>query len=471
MYNRDMDKYNELTREQLIAIILAQGEMIEKLIARVAELEEKLAQNSNNSSKPPSSDGLAKPPAKSLRTKTGRKPGGQKGHKGSGLKIERAPDEIVVVEPKQCACGCNLTNAPTFHADTRYVYDAKIIVTLTRYDIRDAVCPDCGDTVAPAMPIECKGTINYGHTIRALCVVLTQYAFVSIDKTHKILHDLIGLPISTGTIKNIQREFAGKTGATIDMIKKNLHNSYVLGADETGARVNGKTQWIHVLSNSKYTLLTVHKNRGREGAESAGVLQGYTGVLEHDFWKPYFGFDKCKHAVCCAHLLRELNALIETGKHPWASDMKALLLNMKKAVDNYKSSEKTELSHYYRAKFKNQYKSVIAKARESIPQSVTRKKSKAENLLNRFSEYEVEITRFTQDFDVPFDNNQAERDVRNVKVKQKVSGCLRTEDGAKDYVATASVVGTIIKFGQSVFNSVRSLFDGDSPDKVLASCD
>ena len=459
----------ELTHGELVELVIELRGVIARQAIVIEELKAKLAQNSSNSSKPPSSDGPAKPKTKSNRTKSGRKPGGQPGHKGSGLKVDREPNTIVVIEPNKCTCGCDLDGEPTFHADTKYVYDVEIVVTLTKYVIREAICPECSSTVKPEVPAEVSGTVNYGHDLRALSVVLTQYACVSIDKTHKILHELIGLPISTGTIKNIQSQFAGLTGATKEMIKQNLLNSPVVHADETGVRVNGKTQWIHVASNSKYTLLKVHKKRGREGSEAGGVLPGYTGILVHDCWRPYFGFDKLRHAVCCAHLLRELNALIETGKHQWASDMKKLLLEMKKVVEEYKFENKTELSRYYRNKFKARYAAILLQADETVTRSTTRKKTKAENLLKRLNEYHEEIMRFTKDFDVPFDNNQAERDIRNVKVKQKVTGGYRSDDGAAEYADTISVIGTVVKFGQSVFNSVRGLFAGVVPNLGIAT--
>ena len=458
-----MEQFKNFTKEELIAIIVKQNMTIAILKARVHELEQQLNQNSSNSSKPPSSDGLAKPTAKSLREKTGKKPGGQKGHKGHGLKIEREPDEVIIVEPVSCTeCGATVQGEPTFHADTRYVYDVQIEIKLTKYDIREAVCPECGSVIVATPPPECKGTINYGNTLRALCVVLTNYAYVSIDKTRKILRDVLDVPISGGTIKNIMREFASKTDSVIGQIKERLKASPVLNVDETGVRVAGRTQWIHAASNAKYTLVNVHQKRGREGSESGGVLGEYTGIAVHDCWKPYFGFDKCEHAICCAHLLRELNAQIERGQL-WASEMKALLLEMKKVVERYKEGDKTELSRYYHEKFKMKYDGILEKAKAEIVPSRTRKKTKGENLLSRLEEYHVEITRFTDNFDVPFDNNQAERDIRNVKVKQKVSGSFRTEGGAEDFAKTSSVIGTVVKFGQSVLGAVKGLFSGDEP--------
>ncbi|GHV38145.1 hypothetical protein FACS1894187_16510 [Synergistales bacterium] len=176
--------------------------------------------------------------------------------------------------------------------------------------------------------------------------------------------------------------------------------------------------------------------------------------------KPYFGFDKCEHALCCAHLLRELNALIEQGQN-WASDMKKLLLEMKNIVDTYKSDDKTELSRYYRRKFKNLYDLALEKGKAEITLSSTRKKSKAENLLLRLEEYQTEITRFSEDFHVPFDKTQAERDIRNNKVKQKIAGCFRTESGAEDFAKTSSVIGTVVKFGNSVVDTVKAIFNGN----------
>ena len=457
-----MEEYSEFTKEELIAIIMEQRRMIVELTARVRELEARCKQNSSNSSKPPSSDGLAKPAPKSLREKSGKKRGGQKGREGKGLKIEREPDKVIVVKPSICPeCGSDLSEMPHFHSSIKYVYDVRIEVELIKYEIEEAICLNCGAVVVGKPPEECSGTINYGNTIRALVTIMTNYAYVSIDKTHKILHDLIGLPISVGTVKNIMRQFAARTETSIETIKAKLLESPVLHVDETGERVAGQTQWVHSASNANYTLLTVHKKRGREGSESGGVLQNYTGTMVHDCWRPYFGFDKCQHALCCAHLLRELNAVTESGQI-WSTSMNALLLEMKKVVDRYKENEKSALSRYFHEKFQVRYDEILAQAREEIPPSTTRKKSKAENLLKRLCEYHAEITRFTSDFHVPFDNNQAERDVRNVKVKQKVSGCFRTQEGAEDFARASSVIGTAVKFGQSVFGSVRKLFVDNS---------
>jgi transposase len=426
----------------------------------VSELKARLNQNSQNSSKPPSSDGLGKPPVKSLREKAGRKPGGQHGHSGHGLKIDREPDEVVVVEPITCdRCGADLEEAVKYQTDTRYIYDVEIKVTLTRYEIMEAICPNCGATVTGTPPFGSKGSKGYGNLLRTLCIILTQYGYMGIDKTHKVLHDLLGIPISTGTIKSIQQEFSEKSKPTLETIKANLLQSPTLNTDETGGRVSGRTQWFHVASNAKYTLVSVHQKRGREGTEAAGVVQHYTGRLIHDCWSAYFGFDKCKHALCCAHLLRELNALIERGQK-WATEMKQLLLEMKKVVDSYKDNDKTELSRYYHNKFKARYNAVIEKAKAEIVPSTTRKKSKEENLLKRLNEYREEVTAFTSDFNVSFDNNQAERDIRNIKVKGKVSGGFRSQSGAEDYANTASVFGTVAKLGKSVVSAVKGLFDG-----------
>ena len=459
----DRKQLELLEKEQLIEIILMLAEQVKALTARVMELEAQLAQNSSNSSKPPSSDGLQKPAVKSLREPSGKKPGGQKGHKGSGLKIAREPDEVIEVRPVICQnCGFDLSAIEMFRADRRYVYEAQIEIKLIQYEIMEAVCPRCGTTTAAAPPEECKGTVNYGGLVRALCIVLTNYANVSINKTHKILRDLLDVPISVGTVKNIQRQFAEKTAPAIAEIKKNLLISPVLNSDETGSRAAGRTIWFHVASNSMYTLVSAHKKRGKEGSAAASVLPEYTGTLIHDGWRPYFGFDKCGHALCCAHLLRELNALTEQGQC-WAGDMKSLLLEMKNVVDRYKTDDKSELSRYYLGKFKSRYDEVLAAAKAEITPSVTRKKSKAENLLIRLEKYRAEITKFTEDFDVPFDNNQAERDIRNIKVKQKVSGSFRTMEGAEDYADTASVIGTAVKFGKSVLGTVRDVLVGSKP--------
>jgi hypothetical protein len=446
-----INELGKLEKAELIAIVL-------KLSEKVAELEIRLHQNSTNSSKPPSSDGLTKPAPRSLRKKSGRKPGGQKGHKGHGLKIVGEPDKIVVVTPMVCPeCGTPLEGVSFSQYDTRYKYDVIIKIELVKYLLQSAVCPNCGSIVRAAPPPGCEGVLNYGETIRSLSVMLTNYANVSIDKTHKILNDLLGLPISGGTIKAINAKFAGKTGGILSEIKEKLLKSPVLHLDETGLRVNGKTQWVHVASNDQYTLATVHGKRGKDGTDAGGVMPEYEGTAVHDCWKPYFGYDKCVHALCNAHLLRELNALIEQ-KQAWALDMKMLLLEMKEVVERYKSNDKTELSRYFREKFKDKYQSILEAGKAENPPSEGRKRSKAENLLKRFEQHREEVCRFSEDFEVPFDNNQAERDIRNVKVKGKVSGSFRTEKGAEDYVKTASFIGTVVKQCGSVLKNIRDLF-------------
>ena len=448
------EQLETLSKEELIDIILSFYEQL-------AEMKAQLNANSRNSSKPPSTDGLTKPNAKSLREKTGRKPGGQKGHKGHGLKIEREPDEVVKVEAVTCPdCGCRLAGENSVLAEVRYVYDVQIDVKLTKYEICETRCPECGMNVAGKPPEDCRGTLNYGHKIRALAIVLTQYACVGIDKTHKILRDLLGVPISGGTIKNIMTECASLAAeGPKKVIKRHLLSSPTLNVDETGGRMAGKTQWFHVASNSKFTLLTAHAKRGKEGSAAGGILSEYDGVLVHDCWKPYFGFEKCEHSLCNAHLLRELNALIEQGQ-PWAQQMKTLLMDMKNAVDRYKNEDKTELSRYYKTKFEKRYDDILSLAETEIVISNARKKSKAENLLIRLRQYRTEIVRFTDNFDVPFDNNQAERDIRNIKVKQKVTGGFRSIDGAEDYADTVSFISTVVKHGMSVLGSVRDLLVG-----------
>ena len=447
-----------LEKEQIVDLFLA---TIEKLTAEIAELKAQINQNSNNSSKPPSSDGLKKPPSRSLRGKSGKKPGGQPGHKGSGLKIDREPDIELDVIPTQChKCGKIVIELPMFHRNIQYKYDVKIIVELTKYNIFETVCVDCGETVIADVP-ECKSTVNYGNDVRTLAVVLSQYGNVSIDKTHKIMRDLIRLPISTGTVKNIQSEFAGlkSTSDSIKNIKTCLLSEATLHPDESGMRVAGKTQWAHVLSSSRAMLMTVHQKRGKEGMLAGGVLDKYTGNLVHDCWIPYFGFDKCKHQLCCAHLLRELKGLIENGSI-WAVRMFALIQEMIHVVNRHKSDDKSELSQYYHRKFKQRYDEALAAAKAEIVPSKTKKKSKPENLFIRLEKYRNEIMLFSKDFSVPADNNQAERDIRNVKVKGKVSGGFRTQDGADEFAKTATVIGTAVKMGKSVVETVRGLFAG-----------
>jgi transposase-like protein len=447
----------KLSKDELIDMLLA---MQEGSASKIAELEARLNTNSANSSMPPSSDSWKRPP--SGRRKSGKKPGGQLGHKGHGLKIDREPDETVLHKPPVCErCGLDIGEAAGSVSDSRYKIDIAIRTVLTRHDQVRVGCPACDAVSAGSFPESLKSRVQYGEGVRAISVLLTNYAMVGYDKTQKLLNDVFGVPLSAGTVVNHVKKFSEQGQAVVDGIAEKLKQSSVLNFDESGVRVNGTNQWLHTASNSEATYSTVHPKRGKAGIDDNGVLQSFTGVAVHDCWKPYFSYRHCTHALCNAHLLRELQGVIDNTSQVWAGQMQDLLRAMKRVVDRYKAHGKEALSKYYQTTFAESYGQIVRLGEQENPLADgQRKRGKPRCLLDRFIAYKTEICRFADNFAVPFDNNQAERDIRNVKVKQKVSGGFRSDEGAKSFGKISSVIGTSIKQGMSAFDAVSGIIAG-----------
>ena len=457
----DRKQLLSLEKEQLVNIIFAVVEKVEILTARVEELEARLNTNSGNSSKPPSQDGYAKPTPKSLREPSGKKPGGQKGHKGNGLKLEREPDETIEHKAEVCQkCGAYIGDVACVCVATSNVIDFEIEVKIVAHRQMETACPNCGYSNKGEMPQEASHSMAYGSGLRAFVVLLSNYVCVGMKKISNILGDVFRICISAGTVKNINSAFAENSKPILREIKERAVNSPIIHADESGMSVNGANWWLHNASTPELTYMTAHQKRGADGIDDNGVLTGYTGVVVHDFWSPYFKYD-CIHAMCCAHLLRELNWVDENTKQTWAAKMRTLLCKMKIVKEDYIEADRVELSRYYITKFAREYAEIISLGDMETPHNpFSRKQSKSRNLLERFIDYKDEITLFAHDFNVPFDNNQAERDIRNVKVKQKVSGTFRSQEGLKNYADTYSVIGTATKQGLSVFKTLKNIVTG-----------
>jgi transposase len=466
----------KLEKEEIIDILFAviaelretvkrQPEEIAGLKTEITELKTRLNQNSRNSSKPPSSDGPKKPV--SLRVKSGKKAGAQKGHKGHGHKIEQV-NKVIEMIPELCpVCGTNLTEEPRADYEIRYpaeIPEARL--ETIKYEFDKIICPNCGAEVSAVIPYNMSGTFTYGDNIRALTVTLSQYGMMSEDKTRKILSDWLGCSISVGTVHAIVEECAQKAELRVLEIKEELSRSDVLNVDETGVRVSGRQGWFHVLSNAENVLYTASMKRGKDGIEKSGVIAEYEGTLVHDCLQPYFNYDLCTHALCNAHILRELKSIIQNdSEQTWCKSMTELLIEMKDVKTSYQESNKAELSRYYKTKFHDRYAEIVEAGKlKNPPVKGSRKQSKAYNLINRLEKYRDEFCRFIADFDVPFDNNQAERDVRALKVKAKVSGCFRTEKGADSHAAIASVIQTAVKKARSVLHEIKGIISGSTPD-------
>ena len=437
MIKQLLQQVNSLTStvDSLNATINTQTQLIVQLNQTIQELKEQLNKNSKNSSKPPSSDGYKKPAPKSLRKPSGKKVGGQDGHQGTHLAVITAPDEIVTHMPSACK-GCRhyqMCKGTACIAEKRHVIDAVVTVNVTEHQVLELpICMLHGDTRRGEFPADVKAAVQYGENLQSLAVALNTVGAVSIKRTHEILSGVFNIPIETGT------------------------------------RVDKKLWWVHDASNCEYTYLDISPKRGNAGMEQCGVLPEFKGIAMHDCWASYWNYPDIQHAVCCAHLLRELTGIDEN--HPeqkWASAFIDLLLEMKKVKDKAVEKGKDFLSYYHYHKFDKKYDELIEQARKENPLPETtekkrgrKKKGKILALVERLANYKASVCLFIHNFNVPFDNNQAERDLRMIKVKTKVSGCFRTEEGARDYLKIMSYVGTAHKQGYNAYEAIKNAISG-----------
>ena len=451
--------------EILFSIIEQQAEQIKELTDRISELEARLAQNSKNSSMPPSSDVFTKP--QSLRKPSGKKAGGQSGHKGNGFKLMQPATQIVGHNPVECAecVHAAACTAPKSVSDRRYEVDIEIQTILIEHQKLRVQCPKTTEFIAGNFPVGINSTVQYGVNLKSLAVSLNTRGMVSINRTHEILSGVFGLPISTGTIATMVKECAKAVFKTVSDIKRAILDCPVVHFDETGIRVNGKTLWAHNASTKDLTYISVEEKRGKKGMDAAGILPNYGGTGIHDCWSSYFKYWKIRHGLCCAHLLRELTAVTENTHQKWAQELMDLLLEMKSTKDGLISQEKYEAPGWIWNKYSSKYDQILleAQTQNPIPEKDPRKKGRAKlgkvrALIDRLVLRKEQWLLFFTDFHIPFTNNQAERDIRMFKVKQKVSGCFRTKEGATDFATNMSYVSTAKKGNVPAFVAVKNAF-------------
>ena len=462
----------KLDKEELLDVLLA---IIVQQAEKIAELEARLNMNSKNSSKPPSSDGFKKP--KSLRTPSGKPAGGQKGHEGSGLKLMRAPDAYIVHAPDecvQCPYASNCDGAKEV-CDTRYVIDIKIETNTTAHQIEEVICPRLGTRLKGQFPKNINSTMQYGVNLEALAVSLNTVGMVSINRTHEILSEVFDVPISTGTIAGMVSNCAEKVTPAVEEIKEAVALEPLIHNDETGIRVDKKTFWAHVASTDKLTHIDVHEKRGKEGMNAIEILLAFLGTAIHDCWASYFSFDGIRHGLCNAHLLRELTAVWENTKQSWSQKLIDLLLAMKKMKEELLLRGVAFAPPGILEEYSREYDTILNEALAQNPIPLTEgkrkpKRGKTGALVDRLILRKEQYVLFFVDFSVPFDNNQAERDIRMFKVKQKVSGCFRTLEGARDFAVISSYIGTARKHGSPAFHAIRDALIG-KPFSILSFAD
>jgi|AntAceMinimDraft_17_1070374.scaffolds.fasta_scaffold08542_5 transposase len=437
---------------------------------RVRQLQEQLAKNSRNSGKPPSTDGYKKPAPKSLRKKGERKSGGQPGHTGHTLEMAVKPDHTETRSMKQCeCCGRSLADQPAEHLEKRQVHDLpplRLIVTEHQAETKRCAC---GHRNKAAFPGGVNAPVQYGGAIQAAAVYLKNYQHLPYGRTRELLGDFFGCPMSEGTLDNIIARSHELAADPVEKIKASIERAPVVHFDETGSRVEGKLWWTHSASTDQATYYDIHRKRGGEAFDSIGILTDFSGRAIHDFWKSYFAYD-CLHGLCNAHHLRELTFVHEQHQQAWADHMSDCLLDIKDAVEQAKVNtdhlEPEQLRH-----FETRYQRILDQgyAHNPLPprppeakkKRGRRKKTKARNLLERLDKHRSQALAFMYDFSVPFDNNQAERDLRMMKLQQKISGSFRTQDGAKTFCRVRSYISTARKNAVGAMDALTRLFSGD----------
>lgn len=472
VYEQGVDAVVKLL-ERLFAQLADQQEMIASLTVRINELEDQLAKNSRNSSKPPSSDPV-KPNPKSLRGRSGKKPGGQKGHPGRTLSLVEKPDHIMVHTPKECeGCARGLAGVEASGYERRQVVEVPpLALEVTEHRAQRKRCSGCGRVSTAEFPPEANATaaaVSYGPRIKALCVYLTGYQLLPYERTRELLFDLFGAPATpgAGTLYSAAKSCFEGLKESEEAIKEGLIGAQVGHFDETGLRVLGKGMWVHVASTAKLTHYAVHPKRGSEATEEIGILPLFGGVAVHDGWSSYRTYEQCSHALCNAHHLRELTFVEEEHEQEWAGRMKALLLEIEEAVREEAASGGRELAPEKVGQFEARYQELLeAGLKANPPPERTGKRgrpkqTKGKNLVDRLDKYREAVLRFMYDFRVPFDNNRAERDVRMVKVRQKISGCFRTMEGAAAFCRIRGYISTVRKQGEDVLAALEGIFIGE----------
>jgi transposase len=449
---------------------------IEQLQGRVRDLESRLAKNSSNSGKPPSSDGL-KRQTKSQREKSDKKPGGQPGHAGKGLAQVENPNVIVTHVPTNChGCGSSLTDVNGLCAEKRQVFDIpQPQVEVTEHRVEQKRCPCCGLTNRATFPDEVRGPVQYGSRIQALVAYFSHQHFVPMDRVCQIFRDIFDVDLSHGTCSNVDELLFQKLESFEVDLKKYLLASGCLHFDETGMRCEKKLYWVHVASSQAATFYGMHAKRGQEAMDEMGILPHFNGVAIHDHWHPYFAYEKATHSLCNAHHLRELTFIHEQEKEQWAKRMKDLLLQARKEVERHMDQGLLPVDIILQ--IESAYTQIITEGlayHSCLPPLTKRKRGRqkqrdGKNFLDRLMEKRSCVLRFMYDFAVPFTNNQGEQDIRMVKLKQKIAGCFRALKGGQIFCRIRSYISTARKQGWNVWEALAAAIKGSARSLVIDS--
>ncbi len=440
---------------------------IEVLLLVIKLLSDQLGLNSQNSSKPPSTDQKMQ---KKRNKPSNKKPGGQIGHTGATLKKDPNPNIIKKLKVDKSS----LPKGDCKHVgfETRQVIDLVISKVVTEYQA-EIIEDSNGKRHTAQFPKGVSRPVQYGNNIKGNSVYLSQYQLIPYNRVEENFKDQADIAISSGTICNFNKEAYERLQDFDTIIKQKLINSSLCHADETGININGKKSWLHCVSNDKWTYFMPHKKRGQDAMNEMGIVPNFHGTLCHDHWKPYFCYT-CKHVLCNAHHIRELERAWEQDQQKWAKKMQNLLLEINQSVDNAGG----ELSPLESKKYRKRYRQIINEGHDECPppdESQRKgkrgrlKRSKARNLLERLMNFEKETLLFMDEKEVPFTNNRGENDIRMTKVQQKISGCFRSMGGAKIFCRIRSYLSTCKKNDVHASDALKLLFEGKLPDFLSTS--
>ena len=444
----------------LVSLVLRLEAELLQLRQEIKALKDRLALNSRNSGKPPSTDGLGKPAPKSLRRKTGRKPGGQPGHPGRTLQPTAQPDHTLVHSLDRCPCGkCpghSLRQEPVLDYERRQVFElpAKPL-EVTEHQAEVKRCPISGRQVTAAFPPQVNAPAQYGSRFRAQMLYFSNQQFIPHHRLAQLCLDLYGQPLSEATIVAGNERAYQNLELFEQRVRTLLPQAPVNHCDESGLRVAGRLHWLHVVSNLQLTFYGVHPKRGAEAMDDLDIIPRCKNWIVHDHFKAYFTYDECLHALCNEHHLRELKFLWEEQQEAWADELSGFLLecNQRRKLAGVPDEKAFE-------EIRARYQAILAKGRRRHPGNPGAQ-SKAANLLDRLEGYDLCVLAFLCDPDVPFTNNQGERDIRMEKVRQKISGCFRTFHGAEVFARIRGFISTCRKQGRNILEELENAILGN----------
>lgn len=469
----------EKTIKEKSAQLIESEQINHQLQNRIRELEKSLEgetteitlpveKDSHNSSLPPSLDRPWKKPkrTRSLRKKSGLKVGGQFGHKGLTLHQVNVPDRVIIHSVKACShCNLSLTSIKPDSFQKRQVFEIKQgSLSVFEHRIEVKHCPDCQKITKGKFPVAVKAPVQYGSSVLSRIVYLHVYQLIPVARTVEIMRDLFDCTVSPATVQRATRFCSDKLIRSEQRIKSAIRDSSVIGVDETGIRINGKNNWVHVARTDSLTHLAPHTHRGRKAFQTIGIIDQFKGTMVRDGWLSYQWLTQCQHSLCNAHLLRDLTYIgeAEPNHKKWSSDLIVLLLEIKDSVEVACSRSQIQLESSAQTDFLKRFDSIIANAEKAIRGSPKEKTSglTAEKLCQRLSKKKSEILKFMFDFSVPFDNNGSERDLRMLKLQQKIGGCFRTTKGANTFCRIRSYLSSARKQGRSLLEAVERAFNG-----------